>query len=144
MESRRTHKLQVEGPDHIGIVVKDIDKAKETWSSMFGIGPWDSEIWDGTDAEGRPFKARLAHAQLGTVRIELIQTLEGRSVYSSFSDIIGEGLHHISFYVDDVEAEVANLVAQGAKVLEKGTGEYAYLEKSGLGIIFELLKTGLT
>jgi len=144
MESRRTHKLQVEGPDHIGIVVKDIDKVKETWSAMFSIGPWESHIMDGTDANGHPFKVRFVHAQLGTVRIELIQTLEGRSVYSSFSDIIGEGLHHISFYVDDVEAEVANLVAQGAKVLEKGTGEYAYLEKSGLGIIFELLKTGLT
>ena len=144
MESSSIHKLHPEKMDHVGIVVKDIDKAMETWSSIFDTSPWDIHDMNSTDEDGKPFKVRFANTYIGGIRFELMQTLEGKSTYSSFSDKFGEGLHHISFYVDDIEAEVSNLEAQGAKVLEKGTGRYAYLDKSGLGIIFELLTKGVT
>jgi len=53
MESGGTHKLQLKTVDQISIAVKDIDEVIETWSSMFGIGPWTFRDIGGTDAKGR-------------------------------------------------------------------------------------------
>ena len=126
--------------DQIGIVVKDIDKVIETWSSMFGIGPWAFRDIDAIDAEGHPIKVRRAFANLGPLQFELMQPVEGRPPISEFLDTHGEGVHHLCFFVDDVEAEVANLVEQGAKIIETVQGRYAHIDTGGPGgIIFELL-----
>ena len=143
MESSKTHKLELKAVDQIGIAVKDIDKVIETWSSMFGISPWTFRDIGGTDAKGRSWKARLAFAYLGPLQIELIQPLEGRIIQSRFLETLGEGVHHLGFYVNDVDGEVANLQAQGAKLLLTDPGNFAYLNSGGAGgVIFELIKRG--
>jgi len=143
VESSKTHKLELKTVDQIGIAVKDIDKVIETWSSMFGIGPWTFRDIGGTDAKGRSWKARLAFAYLGPLRIELIQPLEGRIIQSRFLETFGEGVHHLGFYVNDVDGEVANLQAQGAKLLLTDPGNFAYLDSGEAGdVIFELIKRG--
>ena len=143
MESRGTHKLQLKTVDQISIAVKDIDKVIETLSSMFGLGPWTFLDLSGTDAKGRSWKARVAHTYLGPVDIELVQPVEGRIVQSRFLDTFGEGLHHLGFFVDDVDGEVSNLLALGAKLLIKDPGRFAYLETGGpSGVIFELMQRG--
>lgn len=143
MKSARTHKLHLKTVDQIGIAVKDADKVIESWSSMFGIGPWTFKDIGGTDAKGRPWKARLAFAPMGPLTIELIQPVEGRIFQSRFLEEHGEGIHHLGFYVDDVDKEAANLVAQGAKVLVTDPGRFAYLASGGPGgVIFELIKEG--
>jgi len=144
MESSGTEKLQLKTVDQIGIVVKDADKVMESWSSMFGIGPWAVRDFSGADAEGRPMKVRLAFAYLGPLQLELIQPVEGRIFHSDFLDTQGEGLHHLGFFVDDLEGEVAKLVAQGAKVLNEGPGMFAYLDTGGPGgVIYELIRRGV-
>jgi len=40
MESSGTHKFQPKTVNQIGILVKDIDKVVESWSQLFGMGPW--------------------------------------------------------------------------------------------------------
>jgi len=141
MENPETRKLQLKTVDQISIAVKDIDKVIESWSSMFGIGPWSFTDIGGTDAKGRSWKARMAFAYLGPVQIELVQPVEGRIFQSRFLDNFGEGLQHLGFYVDDVDGEVSNLVAQGAKLLLTDPGNFAYLESGGPGgVIFELMR----
>ena len=141
MESSGTHKFQVKMADQISYAVKDIDKVIEAWSSLYGIGPWTFRENGGTDAKGRSWKIRMAFAYLGPVQIELVQCTEGRIFQSRFLDTWGEGLHHIGFYVDDVDAEAANLVAQGAKLFIQDPGNFAYLDAGGPGgAIFELMK----
>jgi len=141
MASPGTHKLQLKAVDQVSIAVKDIDKVIESWSSMFGIGPWTYTDIGGTDAKGRPWKARLAFAYLGPLQIELVQPVEGRIFQSRFLDTFGEGLHHLGFYVDDVDGEASNLVARGAKLLLTDPGNFAYLESGGPGgVIFELMR----
>jgi len=141
MESKRTHQLQLKTVDQIGIVVRDIDKVIASWTQLFGIGPWRFRDISGKDAEGRPVKVRLAFAPLGPVTLELIQPVEGRVFHSGFLEAHGEGLHHLGFYVDDIEGEVANLLAQGARVLSEAPGRYAYLDTGGAGgVIFELIR----
>ena len=143
MASSGTHKFQVKAVDQISYTVKDIDKVIEAWSRLYGIGPWTFRENGGTDAKGRPWKIRMAFANLGPLHIELVQCTEGRILQSRFLDNWGEGVHHIGFYVDDVDAEAENLVAQGAKILIRDPGRFAYLDASGPdtgGAIFELMK----
>ena len=141
MENPETRKLQLKTVDQISIAVKDIDKVIESWSSMFGIGPWSFTDIGGTDAKGRSWKARMAFAYLGPLQVELVQPVEGRIFQSRFLDTFGEGLHHLGFYVDDVDGEVSKLLAQGAKLILTDPGNFAYLESGGPGgVIFELMR----
>ncbi len=141
MKSSQTHQLQLKKVDQIGIVVRDADKVIESWSSLFGIGPWTFQEMGGTDAKGRPWKIKVAFANLGPLQLELIQPVEGRVFQSRFLEEHGEGIHHLGFYADDVDGEAANLVKQGAKVLIANPGNFSYLDTGGPGgVIFELLK----
>ncbi|MBW2062217.1 MAG: VOC family protein [Deltaproteobacteria bacterium] len=141
MESHKSPALQLETVDQISVAVKDIDKVIEAWSAMFGIGPWTFTEIGGTDAKGRTWKARMAFAYLGPVQIELVQPTEGRIFQSRFLDTFGDGLHHLGFYVDDVDKEASKLVADGAKLLITDPGRFAYLDCGGPGgVIFELMK----
>ena len=141
MADSETSKFQPKTMDHISYAVKDIDKVVEAWSRLYGIGPWTYRENGGTDAKGRPWKIRMAFAYPGSVEIELVQCIEGRIFQSRFLDTWGEGLHHIGLYVEDVDAEVAKLTAQGAKVFVHDPGNFAYLDGGGVGGgIFEIMK----
>jgi hypothetical protein len=140
MASQSGRKFQVKEVAQIGYAVKDIGPVVEKWSSLYGIGPWTYAENSGIDAKGRPWKARMALASVGSLQIELVQPVEGRIFQSRFLDTWGEGLHHIGFYVDDVDAEADNLVAQGAKLFTKSPGRFAYLDAGGAGgAVFELI-----
>lgn len=141
MDSSATDKLQLKTVDQIGIVVNDAEQVMESWSAKFGIGPWTINDRSGLDAKGRSWKARMAFAYMGPLQIELIQCLEGRLFHSRFLEEHGEGIHHLGFYVDDVDGEAAKLVAEGAKILFATPGEFAYMDSNGPGgVIFELIK----
>ncbi|MGC1404441.1 MAG: VOC family protein [Thermodesulfobacteriota bacterium] len=131
--------MQVKSIDHISYAVKDIDQVVEAWSRLYGIGPWTFRENGGLDAKGRPWKIRMAFAKVGPLEIELVQCLEGRIFQSKFIDKWGEGLHHLGFFVDDVDGEATKLAAQGATVLIHDPGKFAYLDGVG-GAIFELMK----
>jgi methylmalonyl-CoA/ethylmalonyl-CoA epimerase len=133
---------KIEAVHQIGIVVKDIDGTIKSWEKLFNIGPWRSIIWDGKDDVGNVFKVRLAFADVGPVQIELIQTLEGRSFYSSFIEKNGEGLHHLGVRVDNVDSQAANLVKQGAKILNSRSGSFAYMDTQGPGgVMWEFIRS---
>lgn len=136
-----TRRFKVKSIDHISYTVKDIDRTIEAWSRLYGLGPWTYAENGGVDAKGRPWGVRMAFTYVGPVQIELVQCTEGRIFQSRFLDIWGEGVHHIGFYVDDVDAEVQNLVSQGAKLLIHDPGRFAYLDAGGVGgAIFELIR----
>jgi methylmalonyl-CoA/ethylmalonyl-CoA epimerase len=133
--------MQVKSIDHISYAVSDIDRVVEAWSRLYGFGPWTYSENGGTDVKGRPWKIRMAFAQVGPVELELVQCLEGRIFQSRFVDKWGEGIHHIGFFVDDVDQETSRLAAEGAKVLIHDPGKFAYLDGgSAGGGIFELMR----
>lgn len=126
--------------DHISYAVADIDRVVEAWSRLYGFGPWRYMENGGTDVKGRPWKIRMAFAYAGHMEIELVQCTEGRIFQSKFIDKWGEGVHHIGFFVDDVDAEVAALAKEGASVLIHDPGRFAYVDGGGPGgAIFELM-----
>lgn len=83
----------------------------------------------------------MAFAYVGTLQLELVQCTAGRIFQSRFLDTWGEGVHHIGWYVNNVDDAVANLTAQGAKLFVHDPGKFAYLDAGGVGgAIFELIQ----
>ena len=141
MADSGTNKFKAQSVDQISFAVKDIDSIIEAWERLYGIGPWTFSENGGTDAKGRPWKIRMAFAYIGPLQIELVQCTEGRIFQSRFLDTWGEGLHHIGFYVDDVDGEAKNLVEQGCRLFIQDPGRFAYLDAGGQGgAIFELMR----
>ena len=126
----------------VGIVVKDLDKIIEYYSSTFGIGPWRVIEVDRPEVMLRgqkyPYRARYAFANLGPVELELIEVISGRSIHSEFLEEGREGLHHLGFFLAREEKEriLAKLSDQGINVTW-GSG-YLDTERMG-GVIFELI-----
>ena len=136
-----TQQFKIKTIDQISYAVRDVDKTVESWSRLYGIGPWIYRENGGVDAKGRPWKIRMAFANVGSLEIELVQCIEGRIFQSRFLDVWGEGIHHIGSYVDDVDVEVKKLVSQGVKLFVHDPGHFAYLDAGGVGgAIFELIQ----
>jgi catechol 2,3-dioxygenase-like lactoylglutathione lyase family enzyme len=115
----------------IGAVVKDLDRSIKTLSEVFGMGPFSRiDDWppDRPDYQlyyhGEPgeFTARMAFVDLGQVELELIQPLEGKSIWSDFLEEHGEGIHHIRFNTLDHELEIEHLAQHGIGVSQMGSG----------------------
>ena len=59
------------------------------------------------------------HTDIGPDRfdVEFISPIEGDSIYRDFLNRNGEGIHHIAFMVDDIDAETVKLVARDIPVI---------------------------
>lgn len=134
----------------IGVVVSDIEKARETWAKLLGLEPQpiiETEDWEHTRMtfRGKPSRgrAKLTFFRLENIVIELIQPLDGPSTWSDFLEKHGCGIHHIAFTTDDVDESARRILNLGAVEEQKGLfrgGGYIYLDaRRSLGAILELL-----
>ena len=107
---------------HIGAEVRDLDKAVDFFSKVFGWGPWERQEADRQALlRGKPvkYKALRAWLRTGPVTLEFGAT-PGESFQHEFLEATGGGLQHISFDVDDVDEVVAKLDKLGIPVLQAG------------------------
>jgi len=145
-EAQKSSSLQI---GQVGVVVRDIDKAVEYYSS-FGIGPFEPLNASIIEREvyGKPaedVKNIVKVAQVGKVDLELVQPAAGESIQKEFLERHGEGINHLGFFVDDLDQEVAKLVEKGFKVIMSGKfiggGGFAYLDTDKVGgVQFELIQ----
>ena len=133
------------------VVVKDLQAAMERYWNILGIGPWRIQTFKPPDltnptvrGKPQPYTMRLATAQIGPVQWELIQPLEGPSIYKQFLDEKGEGLHHVAVAVDDYDQAVSAFAKQGIGILMSGVfrgSTYAYMDtEKALGMVAEIYK----
>jgi len=143
------------GVAQVGFVVKDLDATVENWVRLFGVGPWHFYTYGKPlvrkmSYHGKPveYRMRLALANIGPLRIELIQLLEGDTVYADFVREHGYGMHHFGLLTDDMEASLAQARAAGLAMTMDGSGfgrdgdgHYAYLDtEDALGTTIELIE----
>lgn len=135
----------------IGIIVKDIDEASQTYADFFGVlkPKWNwTDGYEKSHAEfnGKPSDARakLAFFDMGQLQIELIEPDENISTWREFLDKHGEGVHHIAFQVKGMDEKIKALEKNGMPLVQKGDyegGRYAYIDTlSKLKVIIELLE----
>jgi methylmalonyl-CoA/ethylmalonyl-CoA epimerase len=137
------------GTLQVSVVVPNLDAAMQTYVEDYGIGPWDVYEFNpgnvsGMHERGTPVERswRLALAQVGDVQWELVQPLDGESVYARFLAEHGPGVHHVGVAVPDYEAALSELSGRGHEVLLGGTYNgvtFAYLSTDrDLGVVTEI------
>jgi len=126
--------------DHIGIAVKDIEQAIRLYREVFGMEP--SLVY-----ESEYTKAKIAFFPIGEVKIELIQPTNPESVMAKFLEKKGEGIHHVSFKVNDVDRSLGEVEKKGIQLIDKKSRKVrenervAFLHpKSTNGVLFELIQ----
>jgi methylmalonyl-CoA/ethylmalonyl-CoA epimerase len=111
---------------HVGIPVRDLDKSIKDYQSL-GTASFQPEfvIDSSRFAEYLVYgktpdpvvKTRVAMGQVGPLRVELLQPLQGETVHKELLEKTGEGIGHIAYTVDDLEEETAKLVEKGFPVI---------------------------
>jgi methylmalonyl-CoA/ethylmalonyl-CoA epimerase len=123
---------------HIAIAVKNLTQASETFRRIFGVAPSPAETVASEKVSVTMFK-------FGGAKIELAESTDPASAVARFIEKRGEGIHHISFEVERLDAELARLKEFGFTVLDGypriGAGGYrvAFLHpKTTHGVLIEL------
>ena len=98
--------------EHIGIAVKELDKANELFTRLFGEQQYKEETVESEHVTTSFFK-------VGSNKIELLEANAADSAISKYIGKRGEGIHHIAFEVDDIEAEMKRLAGEGFQLLNE-------------------------
>ena len=145
-------KIKVSELYQVCIVVRDIEKSMENYQDTLGIGSWSLRTIDSSRVSDMTYRGRpvqhvfkVAQAKVGAMDLELIQPVEGDSIYSEFLEQGGEGLHHLGHVkVGGLDAAIQTLENAGFPCLQSGRfpgGGYAYMDTSKtLGTIIELIQ----
>ncbi|SOE84435.1 Catechol 2,3-dioxygenase [Burkholderia sp. YR290] len=109
---------------HVCIVVRDIEKAVTFYESA-GVGPWkDFPPMDAYELNGYNREAflqmRYKFATLDNVQIQLCQPGQGDTPQRRFLDTRGEGVFHLGFTVDSVDAAQQQGIEAGLPFLGSG------------------------
>ena len=137
----------------VAFVVKDLTAAQEFFNRTMGIARFYVIDDFGLKATEKTFRGRpaehnfkLALAYSGDTQIELIQHLSGDTCYKEHLERRGEGLHHLGFFLYDVEVyqrALDSLAAAGYSVLMSGrfgTTRYTYFgTEAAIGSIMEIV-----
>lgn len=124
----------------VGVVVKDLEKTIEHLTSL-GLGPFRTRMSEHPSGLVRGkktyYKVRVAMSQQGPVQIQLIEYLEGETIFKDFLREKGEGLHHIAFKVADLSAALEKSAGRGMEVLQQdqfvGGGGLAHVGPGKMG-----------
>lgn len=126
--------------DHIGVVVRRTEEAIAVLSNLFGF-----EASKPSNALEKGFTSTFISK--GVVRIELIEPTASEGIIARFLEKRGEGLHHISFEVDDIDQETRSLKAKGAELLSEKPRQVTETARSvfihphsGKGVLIELVQ----
>lgn len=123
---------------HVGVAVKNLDSAVSVYKKLFKVDHVETETVEDQ-------KVKIAFFHLGETSIELTEASSSDSPIAKFIEKRGEGVHHLSFEVDDLKAELARLKAEGFQLIDeeprRGAGGYwiAFLHpKSTNGVLIEI------
>tara|TARA_B100000900_G_scaffold91435_2_gene74761 strand:- start:1067 stop:1468 length:402 start_codon:yes stop_codon:yes gene_type:complete len=124
--------------EHIGIAVQNIEAAEETYTKLFGHGPYKREVVEDQGVITSFFKC-------GPNKIELIAPISPTSVLHDYFKKHRGGLHHMALAVHDIKSEVDRLVAEGfqpvSKTITQGADDrriFFFHPKSTEGVLVEL------
>lgn len=135
------------GPmDQIGFVVNNIEAAIALYDPMFGpfktMNPGEMTF----NYRGREevSEIKLAFGKSGGIEIELIEWVSGKTPHKEFLDAGREGMQHLRFIVDDLEAKISEARYFGYRsIWQKRFAEglaAAYLERDGDPLIIEFFE----
>jgi len=130
--------LPVKAVNHIGIAVRSINSHKEFYERTLGA------IFESIE-EVPDQKVRVGFFRIGDVRLELLEPTDPASSVATFLEKRGEGLHHLAFTVEGIQARIAELKQEGLRMIDEVPRpgahhmQIAFLHpKSTFGVLTEL------
>ncbi len=128
--------------DHTGIAVRSIEAAvplfRDVLGGQFILGGDDHRLGIRTAMFKFP----------DTVKVELMEPLSEDSYLHRFIEKRGEGFHHVTLFVENVEATIEDLAAAGFEVVDTDLSDSGWREtyvrpSSGFGCLFQIVDTDL-
>jgi methylmalonyl-CoA/ethylmalonyl-CoA epimerase len=104
-------KEPVQAINHIGIAVASIADQRPFYEQTLGA------TFEGEEVVADQ-KVKVGFFRIGDVRLELLEPTEPSSTVAAFIEKRGEGLHHVAYTVDDIEARIAELQEEGVRMID--------------------------
>lgn len=98
--------------DHVGVAVSDLEAAISLYEESFGMTLVHREV-----VEEQGVEAVLL--DVGDSHVELLSATGPDTPVGKFISARGEGLHHVAYRVDDIDATLAQLQERGIKLIDK-------------------------
>ena len=124
--------------DHLGIAVNSIEDGKNFWTDALGLEFEGSETVEEQ-------KVTTAFFPVGESEVELLESTAPDGPIAKFLEKKGQGIHHVAFRVENIEAALSELKEKGIRLIDekprKGAGgaKIAFLHpKATNGILVEL------
>lgn len=124
--------------DHVGIAVSSLAAALPAFEAALGVRGSEEEVVADQ-------KVRVVFLRTGEPGIELLEPTAPDGPIGRFLEKRGEGIHHLSFEVDDLEAALARCRAAGLTLIDEsprpgaGGKRIAFIHpKSTNGVLIEL------
>jgi len=124
--------------NHIGIAVKSLEDSIPFYRDQLAMPFAGIE-------EVPEQKVRVAMLQVGESKIELLEPTSEDSPVAKFIEKNGPGIHHLAYEVNDIEAAIARLMEEGARMIDEkprngahGTRIAFVHPKSSNGVLTEL------
>lgn len=126
--------------EHVAIAVEDLDDALAHYKDVWGLEPTSRERVEDQGVEE-------AMLPLGESHLQLLAGTGPDTTVGKFVARRGEGLHHIAFEVDDLEAALAEMKSKGVPLIDEqpragGRGHsVAFIHPRGNhGLLVELIQ----
>lgn len=124
--------------DHLGIAVNSIDEGKNFWSDLLGLP------FEGTETIEEQ-KVTTAFFPVGESEVELLESTSPDGPVAKYIDKRGQGIQHIAFRVENIEAALDELKEKGVQLIDQkprigaGGAKIAFLHpKATGGVLVEL------
>jgi methylmalonyl-CoA/ethylmalonyl-CoA epimerase len=98
--------------EHIGIAIKELATSIPLFEQLLNTPCYKTET---DESEG----VNTAFFLAGDTKIELLEATKDESPIAKFISKKGEGIHHIAFEVENIEAEMKRLAALGFELLNE-------------------------
>lgn len=139
----------------VALIVRDAEASVRAYWEHLGIGPWrvftiGAPTMTHMTYRGEPIDWRIRYALhlSGQLSFEVVQPLDGPSIWHEYMERHGPSLHHIAFYVDDFEEAARLMTSRGWRSVQEGRGfgrsrdgRITYYEHGDdIGCIVEIIK----
>ncbi len=126
--------------DHVAIAVRDLEAAIAYYRDTFGC---DVEHRETIESDG----VEEALLKVADSYVQLLTPISDASPVAKFLEKKGEGIHHVGYRVDDCAAALAQVKAQGHRVIDdaprpgsRGTTVAFVHPKTAFGTLIELVQ----
>ena len=124
--------------DHLGVAVPNVEEALKFYSGVLGLAPQGVETVAGQ-------KVKVVFLPAGDSEFELLESTDPEGPIAKFIEKKGAGIQHVALRVDDIDAALAELKAQGVALIDQeprygaGGARIAFLHpKATGGVLLEL------